>query len=80
MFFLSLVGINFALNGTIERSMGIEWSKAARSCHSEACYKASQAILENMDLTADPCEDFYQFACGNYMAVISFLPSVFGIK
>lgn len=24
-------------------------------------------ILENMNLTADPCEDFFQFTCGGYV-------------
>jgi predicted metalloendopeptidase len=23
-------------------------------------------ILRNMDLNADPCEDFYQYTCGNW--------------
>lgn len=24
-------------------------------------------ILENMDLTADPCENFYEFTCGGFV-------------
>lgn len=24
-------------------------------------------IIESMDVTADPCQDFYQFACGQWV-------------
>lgn len=36
-------------------------------CSSELCFKYSQHILNNMDLNTDPCDDFYQFACGGFI-------------
>ena len=30
------------------------------------CVLNSALLLEKMDLTADPCEDFNQYVCGNY--------------
>ncbi len=29
--------------------------------------EAAAEVLAKVDLTVDPCEDFYQFACGNYI-------------
>ncbi|XP_067134697.1 neprilysin-1-like isoform X1 [Centruroides vittatus] len=36
-------------------------------CKSKDCVLTAASILEKMDYTADPCTDFYQFACGNYL-------------
>ncbi|XP_077533139.1 neprilysin-1-like isoform X2 [Haemaphysalis longicornis] len=35
-------------------------------CITEACVKAAATILGNMDPSADPCTDFYDFACGRW--------------
>ncbi|XP_056001267.1 endothelin-converting enzyme 1-like isoform X2 [Ostrea edulis] len=41
----------------------------AKVCHSPKCVKSSEYILSKMDLSADPCEDFYQYTCGNWINV-----------
>uniref|UniRef100_UPI00358EC05A endothelin-converting enzyme 1-like n=1 Tax=Myxine glutinosa TaxID=7769 RepID=UPI00358EC05A len=38
-----------------------------KTCQTEICRQSAAAILENMDTTADPCEDFYQYACGGWL-------------
>ena len=35
-------------------------------CSSEECIQTSRRILGNMDISVDPCEDFYHFTCGGW--------------
>lgn len=36
------------------------------ACHEPRCINLTTDLLLTMDEKADPCEDFYHFACGNY--------------
>ena len=36
-------------------------------CLTEACITQTGELLEQMDRTVDPCQDFYQFSCGGYI-------------
>lgn len=39
----------------------------ANVCETEICAKDSDALLSFMDQTVDPCENFYDFACGKFV-------------
>lgn len=35
-------------------------------CHSAACVRSAANIIEKLDTDIDPCEDFYDYACGSF--------------
>ncbi|XP_044301260.1 membrane metallo-endopeptidase-like 1 [Varanus komodoensis] len=36
-------------------------------CTTHGCVTAAARIIQNMDPTAEPCENFYQYACGGWL-------------
>jgi len=38
-----------------------------RMCLTPGCVKAAAELIKQMDPSADPCKDFFQFACGGYV-------------
>ncbi|XP_045470626.1 neprilysin-2-like [Harmonia axyridis] len=41
-------------------------SKDSNICQTEGCILAASKIIQSMNPKVDPCEDFFEFACGRY--------------
>ncbi|KAJ8667237.1 hypothetical protein QAD02_008899 [Eretmocerus hayati] len=39
----------------------------SNACETTSCKKTAEYFLENINESIDPCVDFYQFACGNFI-------------
>jgi predicted metalloendopeptidase len=48
--------------------------KQSDICTTTACQTAGKLIRDNINSSVDPCDDFYDFACGGWMATHTIPP------
>eukprot|EP00050_Salpingoeca_kvevrii_P017030 m.60983 g.60983 ORF g.60983 m.60983 type:complete len:733 (+) comp7318_c0_seq2:201-2399(+) len=65
---LVCVALLIALGVVYNSNHGSSGSPSPQPCVTAECVKTAATVLQAMDPTADPCDDFYQYACGSWMA------------
>ena len=64
-----------SLTGPIENSLSYSENKVQQPYHisngnvcvTKDCVAQSHKLFQNMNTSVDPCDDFYQYSCGNYI-------------
>uniref|UniRef100_A0A4V2H9R3 U6-Hexatoxin-Hc1h_1 n=1 Tax=Hadronyche cerberea TaxID=1107879 RepID=A0A4V2H9R3_HADCE len=52
---------------TLPSESAPSYRQESEECTSPECQEAARALLESMDTTADPCQNFYRYACGGWI-------------
>ena len=68
---LSALSIEKPCQDIIDTYVKTEEEKQPKICNTPGCVKAANTLIQNMDPSAKPCEDFYQYACGGFEERVS---------
>jgi hypothetical protein len=45
--------------------------KCGSVCNTPGCIRAANTLIQNMNSDINPCDDFYQYACGGFEERVS---------
>lgn len=66
-FVLVIIGALFVVPGLFEEPGTTKISDNTKRCSSLSCIHGSASILELLEPKIDPCVNFYEYACGNFV-------------
>ncbi|XP_044265967.1 neprilysin-2-like [Tribolium madens] len=67
---LTLMVISLAIYVFYLRSYSQNVEELPNYCEDISCYKTVTELYEFIDSSVDPCEDFHQFSCGNFLETV----------
>ncbi|XP_072046889.1 phosphate-regulating neutral endopeptidase PHEX-like [Amphiura filiformis] len=72
MLLLVIAGLVFAivyltLIGPNMKAEEVQTGPVSTVCNNSACVSLSHSLLQTMDSSVKPCDDFYDYACGNWI-------------
>ncbi|XP_031556644.1 endothelin-converting enzyme 1-like [Actinia tenebrosa] len=60
-------GLNKIRSPRYVKTTGQNNNQSSRVCNTTECIKAAKRIKSSMNTTVDPCDDFYEYACGRWL-------------
>jgi len=78
LFFVATTIALAAIFGYRENDRNSSESSLGNTCISPTCIDAASFLRKAMDMSVDPCEDFYKYSCGNWEET-NVIPEGFGV-
>ena len=63
---IAVIGLAITLGVRSSQSQSMPQDSGSDTCTTQGCIQLAAQISSAMNQSVDPCEDFYNFTCGNW--------------